>query len=33
MASLVGFTGLYVWLYTIGCRIEEIRQRRRQEVL
>ena len=33
MASLVGFTGLYVWLYTIGCRIEAIRQRRRQEVL
>jgi len=33
MASLVGFTGLYVWIYTIGCRIEEIRQRRRQEVL
>ena len=33
MASLIGFTGLYVWLYTIGCRIESIRQRRRQEVL
>jgi heme exporter protein C len=33
MASLAGFTGLYVWLYTIGCRIEAIRQRRRQEVL
>jgi heme exporter protein C len=33
MASLVGFTCLYVWLYTIGCRIEAIRQRRRQEVL
>ena len=33
MASLVGFTGLYVWLYTIGCRIEAIRQRRQQEVL
>ncbi len=33
MAALVGFTGLYVWLYTIGCRIEAIRQRRRQEVL
>jgi len=33
MASLLGFTGLYVWLYTIGCRIETIRQRRRQEVL
>ena len=33
MASLVGFTYLYVWLYTIVCRIEAIRQRRRQEVL
>ena len=33
MASLVGFTGLYIWLYTIGCRIEAIRQRRRQDVL
>jgi len=33
MASLLGFTGLYIWLYTIGCRIEAIRQRRRQEVL
>ncbi|MEJ2582079.1 MAG: cytochrome c biogenesis protein [Acidobacteriota bacterium] len=33
MASLVGFTGLYIWLYTIGCRIEAVRQRRRQEVL
>ena len=33
MASLAGFTYLYVWLYTIGCRIETIRQRRRQEVL
>ncbi len=33
MASLVGFTGLYIWLYTLGCRIESIRQRRRQEVL
>jgi len=33
MASLVGFTGLYVWLYTIGCRIERIRLRRQQEVL
>ena len=33
MAALVGFTGLYIWLYTIGCRIESIRQRRRQEVL
>ncbi len=32
-ASVLGFTGLYVWLYTIGCRIETIRQRRRQEVL
>lgn len=33
MASLAGFTGLYVWLYTIGCRIEAIRQRRHLEVL
>jgi heme exporter protein C len=33
LASVLGFTGLYVWLYTIGCRIETIRQRRRQEVL
>jgi len=33
LASVFGFTGLYVWLYTIGCRVETIRQRRRQEVL
>jgi heme exporter protein C len=33
LASLAGFTGLYVWLYTIGSRIEAIRHRRRQEVL
>ena len=33
MASLAGFTGLYVWLYTIGSRIEAIRRRRHQEVL
>ena len=33
LASLVGFTGLYVWLYTIGSRIETIRRRRQQEVL
>jgi heme exporter protein C len=33
MAALIGFTGLYVWLYTLGCRIQEIRQRRQQEVL
>lgn len=33
MASLAGFTYLYVWLYTIGSRIEAIRHRRRQEVL
>jgi heme exporter protein C len=33
MAALAGFTGLYVWLYTIGCRIEAIRQRRHREVL
>ena len=33
MASLAGFTYLYVWLYTIGSRIEAIRHQRRQEVL
>ena len=33
LASTLGFTGLYVWLYTIGSRIEAIRDRRRQEVL
>lgn len=33
MASLAGFTGLFVWLYTIGCRVESIRQRRQQEAL
>lgn len=33
LASVVGFTGLYVWLYTIGSRIEAIRHRRGQEVL
>ena len=33
MASLAGFTGLFVWLYTIGCRVDAIRQRRQQEVL
>jgi len=33
MASLAGFTGLFVWLYTIGCRVETIRQRRQQEAL
>ena len=33
MASLIGFTGLFVWLYTIGCRIEAIRQRRHRELL
>jgi heme exporter protein C len=33
MAALIGFTGLYVWLYTLGCRIQGIRQRRQQEVL
>jgi hypothetical protein len=33
MASLAGFTGLFVWLYTIGSRVEAIRLRRRQEVL
>jgi heme exporter protein C len=33
LSSLAGFTGLYVWLYTIGSRIESIRLRRQQEVL
>jgi heme exporter protein C len=33
LASLAGFTGLYVWLYTLGSRIETIRRRRQQEVL
>ena len=33
MASLAGFTGLFVWLYTIGCRVEAVRQRRQQEAL
>jgi len=33
MASLAGFTGLFVWLYTIGCRVESVRQRRQQEAL
>jgi heme exporter protein C len=33
MAALAGFTGLFVWLYTIGCRVEAIRRRRQQEAL
>jgi hypothetical protein len=33
LASSLGFTCLYIWLYTIGSRIEMIRHRRRQEVL
>ena len=33
LASLGGFTGLSVWLYSVGTRIEKIRHRRRQEVL
>lgn len=33
LASTLGFTGLYAWLYTIGTRIETLRDRRRQEVL
>ena len=32
LASLAGFTGFSVWLYSIGTRIEKIRDRRRQEV-
>jgi heme exporter protein C len=33
LASTMGFTGLYVWLYGVGSRVEAIRHRRRQEVL
>jgi heme exporter protein C len=33
MASLAGFTGLFVWLYTIACRVESLRQRRQLEEL
>jgi len=33
IASLMGFTGLFLWLYTLGCRVEAIRQRRQHEVL
>jgi heme exporter protein C len=33
MASLAGFTGLFVWLYTLGCRIGMLQQRRSHEVL
>jgi len=33
MASLAGFTGLFLWLYTLGCRVEAIRRRRQQEGL
>lgn len=33
MASLVGFTGLFIWLYTVECRVERIRLRRQREEL
>lgn len=33
MGSLVGFSGLFVWLYTVACRVEKIRRQRQQEVL
>lgn len=33
VASLAGFTGLYVWLYNVRCRVEVLRERRREEVL
>ena len=33
MASLAGFTGLFAWIYTIECRIDRARLRRREEVL
>jgi len=33
MASLAGFSGLFVWLYRVECRLEMIRHRREQEEL
>lgn len=33
MASLAGFTGLSVWLYSLGCRIEALRHRRERDSL
>jgi len=33
LASSLGFSGLFIWLYTLGSRVEAIRHRRRQEVL
>ncbi len=33
MASLAGFTGLFAWIYSIECRIDRIRLRRREEML
>jgi heme exporter protein C len=33
MASLAGFTGLYVWLQNLGVRIEAIRERKQREML
>ncbi|HOC43332.1 MAG TPA: cytochrome c biogenesis protein CcsA [Thermoanaerobaculales bacterium] len=33
MASLAGFTGLFVWLYSVAVRVETIRRRRQQEAL
>ena len=33
MGSLLGFTGLFSWLYSLECRVEGIRRRRQHEVL
>ncbi len=33
MASLVAFTGLSAWMYSLGCRIGAIKQRREQDLL
>ncbi len=33
MASLVGFTGLYVWLYSLSSRVGMIAERRQHDVL
>ena len=33
LASLAGFTGLFVWINSIDCRLDKIRRRRQEEVL
>lgn len=33
LASMAGFTGLYYWIYRLECRIENLRLRRREEML